>query len=144
MATVGSYGGGRLFLMKRSGWSRRTAPTSRASSKLSRSLFGLADWASEMRRKCVSERYSRSRDKCHTDMRITSGRAGIGVLRIKQRNPLGPYRRPMPKVLGASYGVGRFLAKYPCSHKGVPLASPAPPSVGPYRGTSLIRKRPPP
>ena len=25
------------------------------------------------------------------------------------RNPLGPCRRPMPRVLGGSYGVGRFL-----------------------------------
>ena len=28
---------------------------------------------------------------------------------ITQRNPLGPYRRPMPRVLGGSKGGGRFV-----------------------------------
>jgi hypothetical protein len=27
----------------------------------------------------------------------------------KKINPLGPYRRPMPRVLGGSQGGGRFL-----------------------------------
>ena len=28
---------------------------------------------------------------------------------IRNRHPVGPYRRPMPRVLGGSYGGGRFL-----------------------------------
>ena len=28
---------------------------------------------------------------------------------MKKRTPLGPYRRPLPRVLGGSYGGGRFL-----------------------------------
>jgi len=27
----------------------------------------------------------------------------------RKRTPLGPYRRPVPRVLGESYGGGRFL-----------------------------------
>ena len=35
---------------------------------------------------------------------------------IRSRNPLGPYRRPMPRVRGGSYGGGCFLwARYPCT-----------------------------
>ena len=30
---------------------------------------------------------------------------------MKKRTPLGPYRRPMPRVLGGSQGVGRFLMR---------------------------------
>ena len=32
-----------------------------------------------------------------------------GTSLIRKRTPLGPYRRPMPKVLGGSQGGGRFL-----------------------------------
>ena len=32
-----------------------------------------------------------------------------GNSRIRKRTPLGPYRRPVPRVLGESYGGGRFL-----------------------------------
>ena len=32
-----------------------------------------------------------------------------GTLPTSKRTPLGPYRRPVPKVLGGSYGGGRFL-----------------------------------
>ena len=32
-----------------------------------------------------------------------------GTSLTKKRNPLGPYRRPMPRDLGGSYGDGRFL-----------------------------------
>ena len=32
-----------------------------------------------------------------------------GTSLIRKRTPLGPYRRPMPRVLGGSYGRGRFL-----------------------------------
>ena len=31
------------------------------------------------------------------------------TLLMTKRNPLRPYRRPMPRVLGVSYGGGRFL-----------------------------------
>ena len=31
------------------------------------------------------------------------------TLLIRERNPLGPYRRPMPGVIGGSYRGGRFL-----------------------------------
>ena len=27
---------------------------------------------------------------------------------VKKTHPLGPYRRPMPRVLGGSWGDGRF------------------------------------
>ena len=34
----------------------------------------------------------------------------------KERTSLGPYRRPMPRVLGGSWGVGGLSwAKYPCA-----------------------------
>ena len=33
-----------------------------------------------------------------------------GTSLIRNRHPLGPYRRPLPRVLvGGSYGDGRFL-----------------------------------
>ena len=32
-----------------------------------------------------------------------------GTSLTRKRNPLGPYRRPVPRVLGGSYGGGRFL-----------------------------------
>ena len=32
-----------------------------------------------------------------------------GTSRTRKRTPLGPYRRPMPRVLGRSYGWWRFL-----------------------------------
>ena len=32
-----------------------------------------------------------------------------GTSLMSKRTPLGPYRRPMPRVLGGSYGGGRFL-----------------------------------
>ena len=32
-----------------------------------------------------------------------------GTSLIRTRNPLGPYRRPMPRALGGSQGGGRFL-----------------------------------
>jgi len=34
-----------------------------------------------------------------------------GTLLIRKRTPLGPYRRPMPRVLGWSLGGGRFLIR---------------------------------
>jgi hypothetical protein len=32
-----------------------------------------------------------------------------GTSLIRKRTPLGPYRRKIPRVLGGSYGGGRFL-----------------------------------
>ena len=32
-----------------------------------------------------------------------------GTSLIRQRNPLGPYRTPVPRDLGGSYEGGRFL-----------------------------------
>ena len=32
-----------------------------------------------------------------------------GTLLTKTRTPLGPYLTPMPRVLGGSYGGGRFI-----------------------------------
>ena len=51
-------------------------------------------------------------------------RAYRGTSLIRKRTPLGPYRRPIPRVLGGSKGGGRFLMsepplyppRYPHSH----------------------------
>jgi hypothetical protein len=32
-----------------------------------------------------------------------------GILLTRRCNPLGPYRRPMPRIIGGSHGGGRFL-----------------------------------
>jgi len=32
-----------------------------------------------------------------------------GTSPVRQRNPLGPYRRPMPRVLGGSWGGGGVI-----------------------------------
>ena len=32
-----------------------------------------------------------------------------GTSLTRKRNPLGPYHRPLPRVLGGSQGGGRFL-----------------------------------
>jgi len=42
----------------------------------------------------------------------------IGTLLIRKRTTLGPYRRPMPRVLGGFQGgVGIFLwARFPCTY----------------------------
>ena len=38
-----------------------------------------------------------------------------GTSLIRKRTPLGPYRRPMPRVLGGPRGVDAFLwGRYPC------------------------------
>ena len=34
-------------------------------------------------------------------------------LTYKKRTPVGPYRRPMPRVLGGSWGGGRLMGKVP-------------------------------
>ena len=39
-----------------------------------------------------------------------------GTSLVRKRTPLGPYRRPMPRVQGGSRRVGIFLwARYPCT-----------------------------
>ena len=39
-----------------------------------------------------------------------------GHLTCKKTHPLGPYRSPMYRDLGGSFGVGVFLwARYPCT-----------------------------
>ena len=70
-----------------------------------------------------------------------------GTSLMRMRTPLGPYRRPMRRVLGGSYGGGRFLMGE------APLCRPntrqkymglATCSYGSHRGTWLKRNRPPP
>ena len=43
---------------------------------------------------------------------LTSGLGGRvyrGTSLLRKRTPLGPYRKPIPRVLGGSWGGGRFL-----------------------------------
>ena len=40
---------------------------------------------------------------------MDSVRTTHGAPRLGNRTPLGPYRRPMPRVLGGSQGGGHFL-----------------------------------
>jgi len=76
-----------------------------------------------------------------------------GTSLTRTHNPLGPYRRPMPRVLGGSLGGSCFLmgevslyrgyskskdTKRPYDALGGVLCS------WDYRGTSLIRNRHPP
>jgi len=46
---------------------------------------------------------------CGWVRRLESPAAVQGYLARKKRTPLGPYRRPLPRVLGRSLGVRRFL-----------------------------------
>ena len=44
------------------------------------------------------------------------GPAVQGYLFYKKKNPIGPYRRPMPRVLGGSWELGVSLwARCPCT-----------------------------
>jgi len=53
--------------------------------------------------------YSLGKARLGTD-RPASGQIKYrGTSLIRKRTPLGPYRRPMPRVLGGSWGGGRFL-----------------------------------
>ena len=53
------------------------------------------------------------------------GSFGTGLPHLRKRSPLGPYGRPMPGVLGGSWGGGRFLtARYHCRRAGLGDASP--------------------
>ena len=82
------------------------------------------------------------------------------TLLIKQLTPLGPYRRPVPSVLGGCVGGGRFLMgevplnSLPCrpfktrtvmraAERTLPAVQKAMGYRG-YRGTSLIEKAPHP
>ena len=40
---------------------------------------------------------------------LTEGGQHRGTSLIRNRHPAGPYRRPMPRALGVSWGDGRFL-----------------------------------
>ena len=40
---------------------------------------------------------------------VTLDRTYMGTSLIRELSPLGPYRRPMPRVLGGSEGGARFL-----------------------------------
>ena len=71
----------------------------------------------------------------------------------KQRTPLGPHRRPMPRVLeGPSRGVGVFLwARYPCTENSLHVApyshgyhSPPRPRHSPDAASSSPPPSPPP
>ena len=69
-----------------------------------------------------------------------------GASLIHKRIPLEPYSRTMPGVLEGSWGGGRFLMGvvplYYSGHYGkVPEINDW---IFPHRGTSPIRKRPPP
>ena len=77
-----------------------------------------------------------------------------GTSLARKRNPLGPYRRPMPRVVGESWGGGCFMGQVPlyelalCSvmvfgvhdpHHGIIKNVPAFHRAVRYRGTSLIK-----
>jgi hypothetical protein len=59
-----------------------------------------------------------------------------GTSLIRKRIPLGPYRRPMPRVLGGSLGGGRFLM----SEVPLYLAHKKSPPVGTYGKPACMRK----
>ena len=62
-----------------------------------------------------------------------------GYLAHKKSPPLGPYRKPMPRVLGGSYGRGRsFMSEVPLGS--MPLALPCVDSSSDHQeGFSLHR-----
>ena len=59
-----------------------------------------------------------------------------GTSLTRKCTSLGPNHRPMPRVLGESYGVGVFLlARYPCSAlKDLRVTSTDPPKRDPHDG----------
>jgi hypothetical protein len=58
----------------------------------------------------------RMKSVCYILYRVTS--------LVKQRTPLGPYRRIVPWILGKSWGVGVFSwVRYPCTPRGGPITS---------------------
>ena len=65
-----------------------------------------------------------------------------GTSLVRKRTPLGPYRRPLPRFIGGSYGGGRFLMGelrlYPHSGDATQRSTTG---GHEYRGTSLIRNR---
>ena len=55
-----------------------------------------------------------------------------GTLLIRNRTLLGPYRRPMPRVLGGSWGGGRFImGEVPLYPQEPPYVLDLLPTVGP-------------
>ena len=65
-----------------------------------------------------------------------------GTSPTRKRTPLGPYRRPMPRVLGGSYGGGRFLmSEVPLWVKRLTGCGLLRLDVELHKVTSLIRKR---
>ena len=48
-------------------------------------------------------------EKCGVELSMSDAELCRGTSLARKRNPLGPYRRPMPRVLGGSLGGGRFL-----------------------------------
>ena len=60
----------------------------------------------------VSELFSFS-NHTHTHTHTQHGHPVLPAYRgtslTRKRTPLGPYRKPMPRVLGVSQGCGRFL-----------------------------------
>ena len=52
---------------------------------------------------------------------IVQGYKGISL--IRKGTPLGPYRTPMPRVLGGSYGGGRFRMGEVCLYTSIALLS---------------------
>jgi hypothetical protein len=90
----------------------------------------------------------------------SSGRDYRSTSLTRKRTPLGPYCRPMPRVLGGFWGGGHFLMGEVPLHGQVSTAilhetgspssllvqdlNPAGAESHVHRGTSITRKRPPP
>ena len=49
-------------------------------------------------------------EKCTVRARGAAGSKYVGTSLLRSPPPLGPYRRPMPRVLEGFLGGGRFLA----------------------------------
>ena len=118
-------------------------------------------------RRCVSLKSSRS---CTHDWRERdwSSRGYRGTSLIRKCTPLGPYRRPMPRVLGGSWGGGRFImgevlleggwvlfrfiisllsmlhTSMQCDGRSFPSSPPTLSTHRGYRSTPLIRNTHPP
>ena len=86
---------------------------------------------------------------------IHTGRSEFGLkgyLAHKNPPPVGPYNSPIPKDLWWSWWGQNFLwARYPCTYTnrmmsivGFKYTNEKTQDLCIYRGTSLIRKRPPP
>ena len=95
-----------------------------------------------------SVQVGRARKEAHPPRTLEKAYRGTSLTRAC--TPLGPYRRPMPKVFWGSLGGGRFLMGkvplYAATHSSFECCNLFQYSVTPppYRGTSLIRNSPPP